>query len=142
MISQLSVSAQLLDTELYNLENGLSNSRVQALAVEPNGLLWIGTSDGLNVYNGVRFQSFRNQPLDTKSLCDNRIQALCVASNNNIWIGTRNGLSLYERKTGTFYNYYHENPNPFSIGDNNILGVFEDNSHNLWVQTAVSLDFL
>jgi ligand-binding sensor domain-containing protein/serine phosphatase RsbU (regulator of sigma subunit) len=141
LISPLSVSAQLLDTELYNFENGLSNSRVQALAVEPNGLLWIGTSDGLNVYNGVKFQSFRNQPLDYKSLCDNRIQSICVASDKNIWIGTRNGLSLFERKTGTFFNYYHENPNPFSISSNNILGVFEDNKHNLWVQTSVSLDF-
>jgi len=130
----------LLETELYNLENGLSNSRVQALAIEPNGLLWIGTSDGLNVFDGVKFKSYSNQPFDSKSLCDNRIQSLCVSKNSNIWIGTRDGLSVFEKKSGTFLNFYHDNSNPFSLSDNNILSVLEDNEQNLWIQTSSSLD--
>lgn len=134
------VYAQIVDSESYNLEDGLSNSRVQALAMEQSGLLWIGTADGVNTFDGVKFRGYKNQPFDTKSLCDNRIQTIFISQDQSVWIGTKNGLSTFERSKGTFLNYYHDATNPSSISNNNILGVFEDRNHNLWIQTAVSID--
>ncbi len=130
----------VLQTELFGVDNEVSLTRTQSLAVDKNGLLWVGTSDGLNSFDGNKFTVFRNQPLNINSLCDNRIQSICVSFNNNLWIGTPNGLSYYNSRNGTFINYYRKRNNENSLSDNNILIIHEDKKQNLWIQTSKSLD--
>ena len=40
--------------------NGLSQSYIYDIIEDENGLIWIATQDGLNVYDGKHFKYYRN----------------------------------------------------------------------------------
>ncbi len=52
--------------EHYSPDDGLSQNTVTALADDDQGFLWIGTQDGLNRFDGHRFQVFRPPPDETE----------------------------------------------------------------------------
>lgn len=128
------------EAELLNIESGLSQSLVSALLVDEYGFLWIGTQDGLNKYDGYSFTKYRNNPLDTASLCNNNINAICEDANGNLWIGTREGLSFLNRSTGKFTNYYHNLSDVRSLSNNRIYSIYRDKQGVVWVKTLESLD--
>ncbi|PSQ82181.1 MAG: hypothetical protein BRD41_00885, partial [Bacteroidetes bacterium QS_1_63_11] len=41
----------------YTIHDGLPSQDIISLAQTPNGLLWIGTRNGLSVYDGDRFRT-------------------------------------------------------------------------------------
>ena len=48
----------------YSPDDGLSQNTVTALVDDDQGFLWVGTQDGLNRFDGHRFQVFRPPPPD------------------------------------------------------------------------------
>jgi hypothetical protein len=48
----------------YSPDDGLSQNTVTALVDDDQGFLWVGTQDGLNRFDGHRFQVFRPPPTD------------------------------------------------------------------------------
>ena len=51
--------------------DGLSNSTINYLFQDSKGYVWIGTSYGLNRYDGYRFRTFYSDPNDTTTLRNN-----------------------------------------------------------------------
>lgn len=129
-----------INVELYNIDNGLSQSGVTSLMLDSYGFLWIGTQDGLNRYDGYTFKAYRNNPLDTTTLANNIILSLCEDNNGNLWIGTWSGLSVFNRETEAFSNYYHNANNPNTVSANRIFDVFLDSYGVLWIKTLEALD--
>lgn len=66
------------------------------------GFIWLGTSDGLNCYNGRGNKVYRNVLNDKFSLENNFVQALFEEENHNIWVGTNWGLYIYDREYDRF----------------------------------------
>ena len=128
-------------TELFTIEEGLSQTGVNYLLKDSKGFLWIATQDGLDRYDGYSFTLFRHNPTDSTSICDNFIRHLCEDHNGNIWIATNNGLSYYDPRKGNFKNFYSSSQ-PNSLSDNSIYNVFEDKSGVIWVKTLESLEKL
>ncbi len=96
-------SAQMPSSLNYlGIEQGLSNNAVTSIYQDHNGLMWFGTYDGLNRYDGYNFTIFRNQFNDSSSLANNRIACITEDHNNRLWIGTRRGVSIYNNKSGRF----------------------------------------
>ncbi|RNI25620.1 hybrid sensor histidine kinase/response regulator transcription factor [Rufibacter latericius] len=90
--------------------NGLSNSCVNAIFQDSDDLLWIGTYDGLNVYDGSSFHIFNyHQKGSGKSIGNNVITYISEDAAKNIWVETSEGISRYSKQTGEFYNYFYEN---------------------------------
>jgi signal transduction histidine kinase/ligand-binding sensor domain-containing protein/DNA-binding response OmpR family regulator len=84
------------------IEHGLSNNTVRCIYQDHRGLMWFGTFDGLNRYDGGNFKVFRNKLNDTGSLVHNIILAITEDSLHNLWIGTRQGISRFEPLLGRF----------------------------------------
>ncbi len=53
--------------ERLSLEQGLSQSHVNCILQDRHGFLWLGTQDGLNRYDGYRFQVFKHDSRDPGS---------------------------------------------------------------------------
>jgi signal transduction histidine kinase/ligand-binding sensor domain-containing protein len=69
--------------------DGLPSSAIYAVAQTPDGFLWLGTSDGLVRFDGLRFVQV---PLsETGDTGFGRVQALKVDRTGAMWIGTENG---------------------------------------------------
>ena len=69
---------------LMGAQQGLSNSAVDALVRDQQGVVWMATEDGLIQHAGRGFKTFRHA--DTAWLPGNSIQALHVDANNRLWI--------------------------------------------------------
>jgi signal transduction histidine kinase/ligand-binding sensor domain-containing protein/DNA-binding response OmpR family regulator len=87
---------------LLGIEQGLSNNTVRSIFQDHNGLMWLGTFDGLNRYDGYDCKVFRNRKNDSNSLVHNIILSLTEDSLHYLWIGTRQGVSRLEPLVNRF----------------------------------------
>lgn len=74
----------------------LSSLNVTAFAQDYNKLLWIGTSAGINVYNGHDYIQFFHDANDSTALPDDYINVLHRDRTGRMWAGTQNGVARYE----------------------------------------------
>jgi PAS domain S-box-containing protein len=85
-----------------SVEQGLSQSSVQAIVQDHVGFLWFGTEEGLDRYDGYNFLVYKHDPANPHSLPDNVVSALFEDSRRRMWIGTEHGLCTFNRETETF----------------------------------------
>jgi diguanylate cyclase (GGDEF)-like protein len=78
----------------WDVDDGLPQSTVNALAQTPDGYLWVGTYDGLARFDGLRFDVFR--PSAWPALGGGAVRALLVDRRGRLWIGTGAGLAVRE----------------------------------------------
>ena len=76
---------------LLGVGDGLPSSKVNALARDRDGYLWIATADGLARYDGVDMRVWRHDPADPRSLPGNNVQALLVDAQDRVWVATEGG---------------------------------------------------
>lgn len=108
-------SAKAVDLKytLEQLDNtkGLSNSSVNTIFQDSENLLWIGTWDGLNRYDGNSFKIFRPELDNQNSLSNQVILKIDEDNTGRIWILTIHGINRYDKKTGIFQQYYFSRKN-------------------------------
>ena len=91
---------------LYGAKDGLSQNSVHAIFRDRDGLVWIGTQDGLNSFDGKNFTVYRYNEKDSNSISDQFILNIQEDRAGNLWIGTRNGLNAFNKRTKKFTRYY------------------------------------
>ena len=130
-----------LHFERISIDQGLSQNTVYSILQDRMGFLWLGTGDGLNRFDGYRFEVLRSKPADANSLSHNRIRALYEDSDGMLWIGTLNGgLNRYDRHTRTFTRYRHDPAVPGSLANDLVWAIHEDRGGTLWIGTGGGLD--
>ena len=70
----------------FEHNQALSNLAVHTLVQDRFGLLWIGTEDGLNRYDGHSIKRYRHRPDDPGSLPTNSVRKLLVGSDGTLWL--------------------------------------------------------
>ncbi len=83
------------------IEDGLSQSSVNAMLQDRQGFIWLGTQDGLNRYDGNEFKVWKTDPNDPHSLRDAYITAVAEAPDGTLWLGTdAAGFCRFDQVTG------------------------------------------
>ena len=113
---------------VWRTEDGLPQNRVQAIAQTPEGYLWVGTSEGLARFDGVRFITFDRS--NTPAITDNSILSLEVAPDGSLWIGTEGG-GLLHCVRGVFQNFGQKD----GLTNGFIRATHVDRKGTLWVGT-------
>lgn len=86
--------------------DGLPSSRINSLALDRDGYLWIATGDGLARYDGVGYQVFRHIAGDPNSLPGNYIEMLFVDADNRLWFSIEgHGLNVMDAQRKTIRQY-------------------------------------
>ncbi|MGL5937439.1 MAG: two-component regulator propeller domain-containing protein [Phocaeicola sp.] len=75
--------------------DGLSNSSVLSLHQDSKGLMWFGTCDGLNNYDGKSMRVYRTDMTTENKLLNNNIYQINSASTSSLWISTSTGINLF-----------------------------------------------
>ena len=88
--------------EALTTREGLSQNVVFSIYQDRKGLMWFGTYDGLNQYDGYRFRIYKNDPDDAHSLPSNSISTIMQDSAGRYWVGTSEGCGILEPATGRF----------------------------------------
>lgn len=111
-------------------------SSVTAIKPSADGQLWVGTIDGLYLFNPETETStpFSPPPVDSASKTF-IVSSLVTDHQNNLWIGTARGLSFLDVKTRSFIHYNHSNKDTSSLSDISVTSVLEDKQGRLWVGT-------
>ncbi len=120
--------SQILPFKNYTTKDGLVSNNVRALYQDAKGYLWIGTIEGLNVYDGYSFRLYTTEDgLPSNGIC-------CFHESRYtkglMWIGTNNGVSRY----------YQGRFTSFRLGRTRLSGMvsvmLEDSNGVLWCGTG------
>lgn len=115
--------------------DGLSNSAVNCILQDSDGMLWIGTWDGLNRYDGQAFHviSFGGDN-PGRGLLSNVVRELLEDRENRIWVTTVEGISRYDKATGSFRHFFYHKSGPQAIGENG-FGLVTDTAGRIFART-------
>ena len=116
---------------------GLSNTQVEAIAMDSVGYMWFATEAGLNRYDGNSMKVFLRGQGGNTELGSNRISSLLVDSFDVLWVGTRGGgLSRYDSATETFQTFRNDPTDPTSLNQDDIMDLAQGPEGSLWVATS------
>ena len=119
--------------DTWQSDAGLPHHSVTTLMQTEDGYLWVGTSNGLARFDGVRFVTFR--ALENAELRSSRILCLQEDAQGVLWIGTDRG-GLVSHRGGRFTTYTTAE----GLSANAILCLGLDAEKNLWVGTPSGLN--
>lgn len=83
--------------------------QIRCIFFDKEGLLWIGTNNGLKSYDGYTYKTYKADVYSPSIFPNNTI--LCIKEDNhdNLWLGTRDGLVRMNKRTGKFQTYHLPN---------------------------------
>ncbi len=85
--------SQNFNLSKFTNSSGLPQNYVYSLAQDPNGFVWIATTEGLSRYDGIRFTNYSRRD----SLADEYVSQLLIDTDQRLWCGHGNGwFSVYE----------------------------------------------
>jgi hypothetical protein len=105
-----------LHFERVGTESGPPPEVITSVYQDRAGFIWIGSRDGLTLYDGYSFTGFEHDPSEATSISDNTIRTIYEDSKGNLWLGTNTGgLNRLDRATWTFEHFRHDSADPTSI---------------------------
>jgi len=121
------------------IEDGLSQSSIEAIFQDSKGYMWFGTDDGLNRYDGNKFKVFRYGSEDKNSISANYIGGI-LESGGYLWIATSNGLNRMDQNRTNIVQYKNDPKDKNTISNNNIWAMVEDSNGVIWIGTENGLN--
>lgn len=110
---------------------------VSALFEDPRRGLWVGTTDGLVLYDPQEgtATSYRHDPAKAGSLTAGPVTAIAAADEGRLWVATPNGLNLFDPWTGASQRFVHDPNDPGSLTHNRVSDLHRDSEGDLWIAT-------
>jgi len=134
----ININSQTIVPKYIGIGDGLASGYVMSILQDSYGLLWIGTDNGLHIYDGYKFVRYKNIPLKNSSLQNNTVWGLAEDDDKNIWVSTDIGVSKYVRKTNSFTNYdFNKEFNLNSNQGGRVFNLFEDSKERLWASSQL-----
>src|SRR3954463_1365985 len=72
---------------------GLSQNHVSAICKDNKGFIWFATEEGLNRYDGYKFEVYKHDRDNPHTISDNYVTEVFEDTHGNMWAGTTNGLN-------------------------------------------------
>ena len=108
-------------------KEGLSDNIVNCFLKDSRGILWIGTYNGFNRFDGSNFYIYKKRK-GPNSMLNEVVHSLCEDKKGNIWGSTDNGVFCYQPGKDIFINYPIR-----SMGTgNNFYNIACDKNGDVW----------
>ncbi|WP_290555254.1 hybrid sensor histidine kinase/response regulator transcription factor [Alistipes sp.] len=124
LLPALVLAADLSARSLVKADIQLANNAVLAMYQDEDANMWIGTYDGLHLYNGKNTFVFRMELDNEFSLCSNIVLEIVPAEKGYLWVTTSLGVnkfSLRERHVVESYMQYVDVENIASDSEGNTV---------------------
>ncbi|MBN2051741.1 MAG: response regulator [Spirochaetales bacterium] len=114
-------------------EGSLLSDYIRALYIDSLDRLWIGTEEGLSVYDRGGFIHYRPGGDSGRTLSGPIIMSILEDSSGNMWVGTESsGLNRIDVQTGDIEVFSHDPDDGESIGSNRVTYMYEDTLKRIW----------
>ncbi|MBL7884537.1 MAG: SpoIIE family protein phosphatase, partial [Bacteroidia bacterium] len=118
----------------------ISNNNVRAILEDNEGIIWVGTDEGLNAFDKKTetFTRYLNDKKTPNSLSHNSVWCLHQTVDGLIWIGTYGGgLNSYDKKIKLFKSYqeFDSKGNLLYENSNKVRSILEDKEGIFWIGT-------
>ena len=97
------LSAQDISFRYLSTNDGLSQFSVYALHKDELGRIWIGTRDGLNVYDGNGIRYYRPDRNDRHSIVGSTVRGICGDGKGTLYVQTSVGLCTFDMRSEKFF---------------------------------------
>ena len=123
-----------------DMKSGLSYNSVLYVAEDHEKIIWIGTREGLNKFNGVDNVIYKHDFEDSTSLSNNHINCIYESRINKVqWVGTAEGLNRYNRLKDNFRQYLFT-PDSTGLSNGYVKCIAEDSNNQLCIGTSNGLN--
>lgn len=137
LVAMAQINDQYFNFNHFTNNDGLSSNRINCIYEDEDGFMWLGTDDGLNLYNGVETIIFKQQIDDSTSLFNNDVQSIVSdPATGNLWIGTRRGVAFFDKATYRFKQMFASRPLPINY---TVYDLKFDSQQQLWIATSSGL---
>ncbi|RAV99479.1 hybrid sensor histidine kinase/response regulator transcription factor [Pseudochryseolinea flava] len=126
--------AQSYDYRFQHLQvdQGLTHNEVTCFFKDETGFLWIGTTAGLNRFDGYTVRTFVNDPRDSTSISDSYIKLITSFPGGKLGIITPTGFNIYDPKTERFQKSSSKILGSYGLPDETLSDIIRDRSQNFW----------
>lgn len=91
LLAHTSVTGQGINFSRLKTSDGLAGNNARSVAIDKNGFLWVGTNDGVSVYNGYTITSYVKAQYP--AMASDVVLHLFNDSRNRTWLGTYGGAT-------------------------------------------------
>jgi len=120
--------------ENLSVEHGLSQGSVKTIFQDDEGFIWVGTENGLNMYDGYTFRSLAGPDNDFDNYETFRI---IQDKEKLLWLNlTEKGIFTYNKKTDTYQTILATDPNN---KDYFLVDMVESNNNNFFIASSKTI---
>ncbi len=119
-------------------ERSISDNFVRTIAEDENGIIWTGTSMGLDSYDKESGEWTNYKPDETEpgSLSDLSVFAIYRDMQNTMWVGTYyGGVNYFNPRRDIFRYYRASQTNPDRLSYPFVGSMIQDAGGNMWICT-------
>lgn len=125
----------------YTITNGFSGNNITCIYKDKRGFLWVGTTKGLNKYDGRDVKVYTHNRNNPHSISNNYIQSIVEDSSGNIWLGTKNGICKFNPFNNESENFFHHPNHPFSLNSDQDNHLYKDSKGKIWIGNTAGLSY-
>jgi ligand-binding sensor domain-containing protein/serine phosphatase RsbU (regulator of sigma subunit) len=127
LVISVKTIAQSYYFDSYGVKDGLAQSKVFTILQAKNDYVWLGTKDGVSIYDGVSFQNYKAE----NGLADNAVRLLTEDSKNRIWLGHEGGgITCFDGRK-----FNRIKLSNLKVGSD-ITSIVEDKHGRIWISTV------
>lgn len=124
----------------FSNKNGLSNSAILSLYQDHQGVIWIGSCDGLNIFDGTNIHVYNPVNPTKAPLSRNLINDIMETEKDVLWIQTNYGLDRLDTKLQTSKSFTEfKDKNYMAKSRDNDLFIVKDDGYIYYYQPEKQL---
>ena len=124
----------------FSNKNGLSNSAILSLYQDHQGVIWIGSCDGLNIFDGTNIHVYNPVNPTKAPLSGNLINDIMETEKDVLWIQTNYGLDRLDTKLQTSKSFTEfKDKNYMAKSRDNDLFIVKDDGYIYYYQPEKQL---
>ncbi len=133
-LHSISQNSYFYNIQSYNADNGFKPFQTSSYITEDKqGLLWVGTDNGLFSFDGLFFKLYNHKYKVATSAPSNLVQYNYQDIHGRYWANiAAKGLYNFFPNEGTFKKFTAANEKAFNINNYQLSLPFEDSDSNLW----------
>ena len=115
--------------------HSISSNFARTISTDSEGRIWVGTFNGLSIFEDGQFQNIYSDPFSQGSLSQSSVRCITRDTQGGMWLGTwLGGINYWHPLKNRFINIRRESGSN-SLNDNIVSCITEDQDGSLWIGT-------